>query len=98
MALIGKSNIDESTREAHRKLFLDENGVDKILNTSTKILSKKGEEVDLKSFVKPEDLSDFGQALGMGALRSGYFGGSTAISPSQVVEPNTEPYYQFTPQ
>jgi hypothetical protein len=98
MALIGKSNIDESTREAHRKLFLDENGVDKILNTSTKILSKKGEEVDLKSFVKPEDLSDFGQALGMGALRSGYFGGSTAISPSQVVEPNTEPYYQYTPQ
>jgi len=34
----------------------------------------------------------------MGALRSGYFGGSTAISPSQVVEPNTEPYYQYTPQ
>ena len=98
MALIGKSNIDESTREAHRKLFLDENGVDKILNTSTKILSKKGEEVDLKSFIKPEDLSDFGQALGMGALRSGYFGGSAAISPSQVVEPNTEPYYQYTPQ
>ena len=98
MALIGKRNIDESTREAHRKLFLDENGVDKILNTSTKILSKKGEEVDLKSFIKPEDLSDFGQALGMGALRSGYFGGSTAISPSQVVEPNTEPYYQYTPQ
>jgi hypothetical protein len=98
MALIGKGNIDESTREAHRKLFLDENGVDKIMNTSTKILSKKGEEVDLKSFVKPEDLSDFGQALGMGALRSGYFGGSTAISPSQVVEPNTEPYYQYTPQ
>ena len=94
MALIGKSNIDESTREAHRKLFLDENGVDKILNTSNKILSKKGEEVDLKSFVKPEDLSDFGQALGMGALRSGYFGGSTAISPSQVIQPKSESLFQ----
>jgi len=98
LSLIGQANIDQATKDAHRKLFLDENGVDKILNTSTKILSKKGEEVDLKSFVKPEDLSDFGQALGMGALRSGYFGGSTAISPSQVVEPNTEPYYQYTPQ
>ena len=94
MALIGKSNIDESTREAHRKLFLDENGVDKIMNTSTRILSKKGEDIDLKSFIRPEDLSDFGQALGMGALRSGYFGGSTAISPSQVIQPKSESLFQ----
>jgi hypothetical protein len=94
MALIGKGNIDESTREAHRKLFLDENGVDKIMNTSTKILSKKGEDIDLKSFIRPEDLSDFGQALGMGALRSGYFGGSTAISPSQVIQPKSESLFQ----
>lgn len=94
MALIGKSNIDESTREAHRKLFLDENGVDKIMNTSTRILSKKGEDIDLKSFIRPEDLSDFGQALGMGALRSGYFGGSTAISPSQVMQPKSESVFQ----
>jgi hypothetical protein len=94
MALIGKNNIDEATREAHRKLFLDENGMDKILNTSTRLLSKKGEEVDLKSFVKPEDLSDFGKALGMGALRSGYFGGSAAISPSQVIQPKSESFYQ----
>jgi hypothetical protein len=94
MALIGKGNIDESTREAHRKLFLDENGVDKIMNTSTRILSKKGEDIDLKSFIRPEDLSDFGQALGMGALRSGYFGGSTAISPSQVIQPKSESLFQ----
>ena len=94
MSLIGAKNIDEATREAHRKLFLDENGVDKIMNTSTRILSKKGEEVDLKSFIKPDDLSDFGRALGMGALRSGYFGGSTAVSPSQVMQPKSESFYQ----
>jgi hypothetical protein len=68
--------------------------VDKILNTSTKILSKKGEDIDLKSFIKPEDLSDVGQALGMGVLRSGYFGGSTAISPSQVMQPKSESFFQ----
>ena len=64
------------------------------MNTSTRILSKKGEDIDLKSFIRPEDLSDFGQALGMGALRSGYFGGSTAISPSQVIQPKSESLFQ----
>ena len=98
LSLIGQSNIDEATKQAHRKLFLDEGGVDAILNASTKILSKKGKEVDLKSIIKPEDLSDFATALGMGTLRSGYIGASTAVSPSQVVEPVTEPYYQFVPE
>jgi len=95
LSLIGQANIDEATKEAHRKLFLDEGGVDAILNASTKIISKKGKEVDLKSVIKPEDLSDFATALGMGALRTGYIGASTAVSPSQVVEPVTEPYYQY---
>jgi len=98
LSLIGQANIDQATKDAHRKLFLDEGGVDAILNASTKIISKKGKEVDLKSAIKPEDLSDFATALGMGTLRSGYIGASTAVSPSQVVEPVTEPYYQFSPE
>lgn len=97
MSLIGKANIDQATKDAHRKLFLDENGVDLIVNASTKLISKKGQEVDLKSIIKPGDASDLAKALGMGALRSGYFGASTAISPSGVVEPVTEPYYQYIP-
>lgn len=98
LSLIGQSNIDEATRQAHRKLFLDEGGVNAILNASTKLVTKKGKEIDLKSALKPEDLSDFATALGMGALRTGYIGASTAESPSQVVEPQTEPYYQFVPE
>jgi len=98
LSLIGQANIDQATKDAHRKLFLDEGGVDAILNASTKIISKKGKEVDLKSVIKPEDLSDFATALGMGTLRSGYIGASTAVSPSEVVEPVTEPYYQFSPE
>lgn len=95
LSLIGQSNIDQATKDAHRRLFLDEGGVDAILNASTKIISKKGKEIDFKSMIKPEDLSDFATALGMGALRTGYIGASTAVSPSQVVEPVTEPYYQY---
>jgi hypothetical protein len=98
LSLIGQTNIDNATREAHRKLFLDENGVNAILNASTKLVTKKGKEIDLKSALKPEDVSDFATAIGMGALRTGYIGASTAVSPSQVVEPQTEPYYQFVPE
>jgi hypothetical protein len=98
LSLIGQTNIDEATRQAHRKLFLDENGVNAILNASTKLVTKNGKEIDLKSSLKPEDVSDFATAIGMGALRSGYIGASTAVSPSEVVEPQTEPYYQFVPE
>jgi hypothetical protein len=97
LSLIGQTNIDNATREAHRKLFLDENGVNAILNASTKLVTKKGKEIDLKSAFKPEDVSDFATAIGMGALRTGYIGASTAVSPSQVVQPQTEPFYQYTP-
>jgi hypothetical protein len=98
LSLIGQTNIDNATREAHRKLFLDENGVNAILNASTKLVTKKGKEIDLKSAFRPEDVSDFATAIGMGALRTGYIGASTAVSPSEVVTPQTEPYYQFVPE
>ena len=94
LSLIGQSNIDEATKQAHRKLFLDEGGVDAILNTSTKLFTKKGKEIDIKSIFKPEDLSDLATALGMGVLRTGYIGASTAISPSQVIQPKSESFYQ----
>lgn len=97
LSLIGQTNIDNATREAHRKLFLDENGVNAILNASTKLVTKKGKEIDLKSAFQPEDVSDFATAIGMGALRTGYIGASTAVSPSEVVTPQTEPFYQYTP-
>ena len=96
-ALIGQGNIDQATKDAHRTLFLDENGVKKIIEASSKIISKKGKEVDLKDIIKSTDLSDVGEALGVGVLRSSYFGATSALSRTEVVEPQTEPFYEYTP-
>ncbi len=93
-SLIGQANIDQATKDAHRTLFLDENGVKKIIEASSKIISKKGKEINLKDTINSLDLSNVGQAFGLGVLRSGYFGGSTAISPSQVMQPKSESFYQ----
>ena len=93
-SLIGQANIDQATKDAHRTLFLDENGVKKIIEASSKIISKKGKEVNLKDTINSLDLSNVGQAFGLGVLRSGYFGGSTAISPSQVIQPKSESLYE----
>jgi len=93
-SLIGQANIDQATKDAHRTLFLDENGVKKIIEASSKIISKKGKEVNLKDVINSLELSDVGAAFGLGVLRSGYFGGSTATSPSQVIQPKSESFYQ----
>jgi hypothetical protein len=92
-SLIGQANIDQATKDAHRTLFLDENGVKKIIEASSKIISKKGKEVNLKEVINSLELSDVGAAFGLGVLRSGYFGSSTAISPSQVIQPKSESFY-----
>ena len=52
-----QANIDQATKDAHRTLFLDENGVKKIIEASSKIISKKGKEVNLKDAIKSLDFS-----------------------------------------
>jgi hypothetical protein len=96
-SLIGQANIDQATKDAHRTLFLDENGVKKIIEASSKIISKKGKEVNLKDTIKSLDLSDVGEAIGLATLRSGYLGATSTFSRTEVVEPQTEPFYEYTP-
>jgi hypothetical protein len=97
-ALIGQQNIDQATREAQRKLFMDPNGLDSTVKATTRLISKKGQEVDLKSLIKPDDLSNVASSLGMSVLRSGYLGGSVAASESEVMPEETGDFYQYTPQ
>lgn len=97
-ALIGQQNIDQATKEAQRKLFMDPNGLDNTVKATTRLINKKGQDVDLKSFVKPEDFLNAANSLGMNVLRSGYLGGSVAASESEVMAEEPESFYEFTPQ
>lgn len=96
-AAIGQENIDQATKEAHRKLFLDKGGLDGVIKASTRLINKKGQEVELADFIKPGDLSNLANSLGMSVLRTGYLGGSVAASPSEVMAPEPESFYQYTP-
>ncbi len=87
LSLIGQQNIDQATKDAQRKLFLDENGVKAIVDASTKFFTKKGEEIQLKTMVTPDDVNKFATAVGLGALRQNYYGVSATASPSEVVRP-----------
>jgi len=97
-AAIGQENIDQATKDAQRKLFLDKNGLDNTIKATTRLISKNGQEVDLKGFIKPEDLSNLAKSFGMNLLRTGYLGGSTAASESEVMSDQPESFYEFTPQ
>lgn len=97
-ALIGQKEIDQATKEAQRKLFLDPNGLDSTIKATTRLINKKGEDVDLKSFLKPEDLLSVANSLGMSVLRSGYQGGSVAASESDVMSTAPESFYEYSPQ
>ena len=96
-AAIGQGNIDQATKDAHRKLFLDKGGLDGVIKASTRLINKKGKEVELADFIKPNDLSNMASSLGMSVLRTGYLGGQAALSPSEVMSPEPESYYQYTP-
>ena len=96
-AAVGQKNIDEATKEAHRKLFMDKGGLDGVIKASTRLINKKGQEVELSDFVKPGDLSNFANSLGMSVLRTGYLGGSVASTPSEVMSPEPESSYEYTP-
>lgn len=97
-AMVGQQNIDEATREAQRKLFMDPNGLDSTIKATTRLINKKGEEVDLKAFVTPKDFLDVANSLGMSVLRSGYLGGSVAASESEVMSEEPESFYEFVPR
>jgi hypothetical protein len=96
-AAVGQKNIDDATKEAHRKLFMDKGGLDGVIKASTRLINKKGQEVELSDFVKPGDLSNFANSLGMSVLRTGYLGGSVATTPSEIISPEPESYYQYEP-
>jgi hypothetical protein len=96
-AAVGQKNIDEATKEAHRKLFMDKGGLDGVIKASTRLINKKGQEVELSDFVKPGDLSNLANSLGMSVLRTGYLGGSVASTPSEVMSPEPESSYEYTP-
>lgn len=97
-AAIGQENIDQATKDAQRKLFMDKNGLDNTIKATTRLISKKGQEVDLKDFIKPEDLSNLAKSLGMNLLRTGYLGGTTAASESEVMSEQPQSFYEYTPR
>jgi hypothetical protein len=96
-SLIGQANIDQATKDAHRTLFLDENGVKKIVEASSKIISKKGKEVNLKDVIKSLDLSDVGEAIAVATLRSGYLGATSTLDRTEVKDPQPQQFYEYTP-
>lgn len=97
-ALVGQENLDVATREAQRKLFMDPNGLDSTIKATTRIMNKSGEDVDLAAFVKPKDLLEVVNTLGMSVARSGYLGGSVAASESEVMAEDPESFYEYTPR
>jgi len=96
LSLIGQANIDNATKEAHRKLFLDKDGLAAIENASTRLISKSGKDVDIKSLLRPGDVGDFANAIGQGVLRSGYLGARSSMTQKPVEEEVTEPYFMYS--
>lgn len=88
-SLIGQSRIDEATRQAHRQLFLDNNGVEDILKATTKFKTAKGVEADLAKMFSPSEARKLVNSVILNMSRASYLGGSTAASESTVT-PVTE--------
>jgi hypothetical protein len=97
LGAVGKSNIDEATRQAHIRLFFDPAGLKAINEASARIISKDGKDINLKTVVSPKDVSKIAGVFGQNVLRSGYVGASTAMSPSTVMEEQKEPYFIYQP-
>jgi len=95
MGLIGQANIDDATREAQKRLFMDPSGVDAIRNASMKLVTKDGKEIDWKKEIQGRDLLNASKMIGLNVLRTGYIGGTVAQSPSQIIETNAEPFYVY---
>jgi len=95
MGLIGQANIDQATKDAQRRLFLDPSGIDAIRNASMKLVTKDGKEIDWKKEVQARDLLNFAKVMGLNVARTGYIGGTVAASPSQIMTTETEPFYVY---
>ncbi|MGA0889232.1 MAG: hypothetical protein ACO3S0_15035, partial [bacterium] len=93
--LIGQANIDQATKDAQRRLFLDPSGIDAIRNASMKLVTKDGKEIDWKKEVQARDLLNFAKVMGLNVARTGYIGGTVSQSPSQIMETNQEPFYVY---
>lgn len=97
VSMIGQSKIDEATRKAHYQLFMDNDGVDKIIKATSKLKTKDGKDVDLKALLDPKTARELVNSWILGASRSGYTGASTAASESTVTPVTDQEQYIYTP-
>jgi hypothetical protein len=98
VSLIGQSQIDEATRKAHYQLFMDNDGVDKIIKATSKLKTKDGKDVDVKSLLDPKIAREVVNSVILGAGRSGYTGASTAASESTLTPVEQEEQFIYTPE
>jgi hypothetical protein len=95
LGLLGQAQVDEATRQAHMRLFLDPAGVKAINEASARLVSKDGKDIDLRRAIDPKDLAKLANTFGLNVVRTGYVGGATAASPSGVMESQQEPFFVF---
>jgi hypothetical protein len=95
VSLIGQSKIDEATRKAHYQLFMDNDGVDKIIKATSKLKTKDGKDVDVKALLDPKLAREVVNSVMMGAGRSASTGGSVAASESTVTPMEQEEQYIY---
>ena len=98
LGLLGQAQVDEATRQAHVRLFMDPAGVKAINEATMRLVTKDGKEVDLRKSFDPKDLAKLANSFGLNVVRTGYVGGATAISPSGTMEQQTEPYFIYEGQ
>lgn len=95
LGLLGQAQVDDATRQAHMRLFMDPAGVKAINDATMRFMTKDGKEVDLRTAVNARDLAKLANTLGLNVVRTGYVGGATAASPSGVMESQQEPFFVF---
>jgi hypothetical protein len=95
VSMIGQSKIDEATRQAHYQLFMDNDGVDKMIKATSKLKTKDGKDVDLKALLDPKIAREVVNSVMIGAGRSMYTGGSVAASESTLTPQVQEDQYIY---
>ena len=98
VSMIGQSKIDEATRKAHYQLFMDNDGVDKMIKATSKLKTKDGKDVDLKALLDPKIAREVINSVMLGAGRSAYTGGSVAASESTLTPEVQEEQYIYNPE
>jgi hypothetical protein len=97
LSLIGQANLDNATREAHRKLFMDPNGLDATIKASSKIMTKNGKEMTIKDIIKPSDVADLATSMMMNLGRTGVVGAQVGASESTVMPQEEGDVYEYVP-